>query len=76
MKALVRAEDQGFILEMDLIEKIGCEKVRSLVNYKFLHRQPTNNYVYDIINPSEEVILTAMNKLSLRAMERLLNIYT
>jgi hypothetical protein len=73
MKALVEAENQGFILEEDLIREIGYKKVYSLVKCNFLHRRPTNNYAYDIIDPPNEIILTAMNKPSLRAMERLLH---
>ncbi|RIA86304.1 hypothetical protein C1645_829451 [Glomus cerebriforme] len=72
MVAIVKAEDQGFILEDDLIAAIGSKQVYSLIDYNYLHRRPTNKYANDIINPPEEVILTVMNQPSLRAMERLL----
>ncbi|CAB5377697.1 unnamed protein product [Rhizophagus irregularis] len=69
MKAIVEAEDRGYIKEMDLVNEIGVEKVRSLITYDLLHRRPTNNYANDIIDPPNEAILTAMNKPSIRAME-------
>ncbi|CAJ0845005.1 13515_t:CDS:2, partial [Entrophospora sp. SA101] len=72
MEAIVKAEDQGFILEEDLIKAIGDEQVYSLVDYNYLHRRPTNQYANDIIDPPDEVILTAMNQPSLCAMKRLL----
>jgi hypothetical protein len=37
MKAIVEAEDQGFILENVLIGMIGYKKVRSIVKYNFLY---------------------------------------
>ncbi|RHZ64777.1 hypothetical protein Glove_320g124 [Diversispora epigaea] len=69
MEALVKAKDQGFILEDNLIETIGFEEVNSLLNYNLLHRRPTPQFSYDIINPPNKVILTAMSKPSLCAME-------
>jgi hypothetical protein len=73
MKAVVEAEDQGFILEDDLIRMIGYEKVHSLIKYNFLYPRLTDRFYNDIINPPPgEVILTAMNQPSLRAMERYL----
>jgi hypothetical protein len=74
MKKIVQAEDKGFILERDLVEELGNKKkVHSLVYHNFLHHRPTNMFANDIDAPSE-VILTAMNQPSLRAMERLLKI--
>ncbi|RGB39862.1 hypothetical protein C1646_753989 [Rhizophagus diaphanus] len=55
------------------VNKIGREKVISLITYNILHRRPINNFANDIINPPRKVILTAMNKPSIRAMERLLH---
>ena len=72
MEAIVKAENQGYILEDDLIKAIGSEQVDSLVDYNFLHCRPTSNFANDI-NPPDKIILTAMNKPSLRAMEHLLN---
>ena len=73
MKAVVKAEDQGFVLEKDLVREISREKIHSLVDYNFLHRRITNNFAFDIIDPPNEPILTVMNKPSLRAMEHLLD---
>ncbi|CAB4420562.1 unnamed protein product [Rhizophagus irregularis] len=73
MKKIVEAEDKGFVLERDLIEEIGIRKLHSLVYNNFLHRRQTNMFANDI-NAPNEVILTAMNQPSLRAMERLLKI--
>ncbi|CAB5212023.1 hypothetical protein RhiirA5_425747 [Rhizophagus irregularis] len=73
MKKIVEAENKGFVLERDLIEEIGIRKLHSLVNNNFLHRRQTNMFANDI-NAPNEVILTAMNQPSLRAMERLLKI--
>ncbi|RIA84276.1 hypothetical protein C1645_832497 [Glomus cerebriforme] len=67
MKALVKSEDQGSILERDLIKEIGYKKVNSLVDFNFLYRRPTNNFAYDI-DPPDEVVLTARNQPSLYAM--------
>ncbi len=72
MKAIVKAEDQGYILEDDLIKAIGSEQVDSLVDYNFLHRRPTTRFANDIDSPGE-IILTAMNQPSVRAMERILS---
>ncbi|RIB12848.1 hypothetical protein C2G38_2199567 [Gigaspora rosea] len=68
MEAIVKAENQGYILEDDLIKEIGSEQVDSLVDYNFLHRRPTKQYANDI-DPTKEIILTAMNQPSVRAME-------
>ncbi|CAG8617649.1 uncharacterized protein OCT59_002463 [Rhizophagus irregularis] len=73
MKKIVEAENKGFVLERDLIEEIGIRKLHSLVYNNFLHRRQTNMFANDI-NAPNEVILTAMNQPSLRAMERLLKI--
>ncbi|CAB5356239.1 unnamed protein product [Rhizophagus irregularis] len=73
MDAIVKAKDQGFILEDDLVKKIGSEPVKSLVNYNFLHRRPTRRFAHDIINPPNRIILTAMNQPSVRAMEQVLS---
>ncbi|RHZ84274.1 hypothetical protein Glove_84g165 [Diversispora epigaea] len=73
MEAIVEAEDQGFILEDDLIEMIGSEKVDSLVSYNFLHRRPTSRFANDIIDPPDKLILTAINQSSVRAMEQVLS---
>ncbi|CAB4463980.1 unnamed protein product [Rhizophagus irregularis] len=70
MNAIIRSP--GFILENNLINEIGHEAVSSLIEYNFLHRRPTNNYANDIINPPDEVILTAISKPSIFAMENLL----
>src|SRR5207247_1157822 len=72
MKAIVEAEDQGFILERDLIKEISYKKVYSLVKHNYLYRRSTNQFFNDIINPPDEIILTAMNQPSLCAMKRLL----
>ncbi|PKY58617.1 hypothetical protein RhiirA4_513025 [Rhizophagus irregularis] len=72
MEALVKAENQGYILEDDLINVIGSNQVDSLVDYNFLYRRQNSRFAYDIIKPSDKIILTAMNQPSLRAMERLL----
>jgi hypothetical protein len=74
MKAIVKAEDQGYILEDDLIEEIGCKQVNSLINYNFLHRQLiTKRFANDIVDPPNKIILTAMNQPSVRAMEQILS---
>ncbi|KAF0528468.1 hypothetical protein F8M41_013158 [Gigaspora margarita] len=73
MEAIVKAEYQGYILEDDLIKEIGSEKVDSLVDYNFLHRRPTTQFANDINDPPDEIILTAMNQPSVRAMEHLLS---
>ncbi|RIA86305.1 hypothetical protein C1645_740939 [Glomus cerebriforme] len=73
MMAIVKVEDQGFILEDDLINIIGSKQVYSLIDYNYLFRRPTNKYANDIINPPDKVILTAINQPSLRAMECLLS---
>ncbi|CAG8486066.1 15229_t:CDS:2, partial [Gigaspora rosea] len=72
MEAIVKAENQGYILEDDLIKEIGSEQVDSLVDYNFLHRRPTKRYANDI-DPTKGIILTAMNQPSVRAMECLLS---
>ncbi|CAJ0836335.1 6191_t:CDS:2 [Entrophospora sp. SA101] len=70
----VKAEDQGFVLENDLIEAIGPDQVNSLIDHNYLHRRPTRRFANDIIGPpAGEVILTAMNQPSVRAMERILS---
>ncbi|CAJ0845192.1 12581_t:CDS:2 [Entrophospora sp. SA101] len=61
MEAIVKAEDQGFILEEDLIKAIGDEQVYSLVDYNYLHRRPTNQYANDIIDPPDEVNSEALD---------------
>ena len=73
MEAIVKAENQGYILEDDLIKEIGSEKVDSLVDYNFLHCRPTTQFANDITDPPDEVILTSMNQPSVRAMEHLLS---
>ena len=73
MKAVVDAENRGFVLEADLEKEISREKINSLVDYNLLHSRPTNNFAFDIIDPPDKVMLTAMNKPSLRAMEHLLH---
>ncbi|CAG8682489.1 8207_t:CDS:2 [Funneliformis caledonium] len=73
MDAIVKAEDQGYILEDDLIEMIGSDQVDSLVDYNFLHRRPTSRFANDIIDPPNKIILTATNQPSLRAMEQVLS---
>ncbi|PKY51551.1 hypothetical protein RhiirA4_424599 [Rhizophagus irregularis] len=74
MKALVEAEDQGFILEDDLIKEIGYKAVRSLVDYRYLYRRPNFGLNSDLTNPPAEskVMLTPMNQLSLNAAKDLL----
>nr|CAG8587956.1 3612_t:CDS:2 [Entrophospora candida] len=58
----VKAEDQEFVLENDLIEAIGPDQVNSLIYHNYLHRRPTRRFANDIIGPpAGEVILTAMN---------------
>ena len=42
MKAVVKAENRGFVLEADLEREISHEKIHSLVDYNFLHRRPTD----------------------------------
>ncbi|CAJ0846751.1 13548_t:CDS:2 [Entrophospora sp. SA101] len=74
METIVKAEDQGFVLENDLIEAIGPDQVNSLIDHNYLHRRPTRRFANDIIGPpAGEVILTAMNQPSVRAMERILS---
>ncbi|CAI2179359.1 1653_t:CDS:2 [Funneliformis geosporum] len=73
MEAIVKAEDQGYILEDDLIKAIGFEQVESLVEYNFLHRRPTMRFANDIDSPKKNPILTAMNQPSVRAMEQVLS---
>ncbi|CAB4485886.1 uncharacterized protein OCT59_003331 [Rhizophagus irregularis] len=74
MKALVEAEDQGFILEDDLIKEIGYKAVRSLVDYRYLYRRPNFGLNSDLTNPPAEskVMLTPMNQPSLNAAKDLL----
>ncbi|CAB5380672.1 unnamed protein product [Rhizophagus irregularis] len=69
MEALVKAENQGYILKDDLINVIGFNQVNSLVDYNFLYCRQNSRFAYDIINPSDQIILTAMNQPSLRVME-------
>lgn len=67
MKTFVKS--QGYVLDDDLIEKIGHGKVYSILKYNFLHIRPTSNFYYDIANPpQEEKILTPINQ----TMENLL----
>jgi len=73
MNAIVKAENQGYILEDDLIKEIGFKKVHSLIDYNFLHCRPTSRYTNDIIDPPDKIILTAMNQPSVRAMEQILS---
>ncbi|CAG8742661.1 15548_t:CDS:2 [Gigaspora margarita] len=73
MEAIVKAENQKYILEDDLIKEIGSEKVDSLVDYNFLHHRPTTQFANDITDPPDKVILIAMNQPSVRAMEHLLS---
>ena len=47
MEAIIKAENQGYILEDDLINEIGSEQVDSLVDYNFLHCRPTSNFAND-----------------------------
>ncbi|CAB4407840.1 unnamed protein product [Rhizophagus irregularis] len=74
MKALVEAEDQGFILEDDLIKEIGYKAVRSLVYYRYLYRRPNFGLNNDLINPPAEskVMLTPVSQLTLNAAKKLL----
>lgn len=74
MKALVEAEDQGFILEDDLIKEIGYKAVRSLVDYRYLYRRPNFGLNSDLTNPPAEskVMLTPMSQLTLNAAKKLL----
>ncbi|RIA93733.1 hypothetical protein C1645_819028 [Glomus cerebriforme] len=73
MKALVEAENQGFILEKDLIKKIGSEAVHSLIEYRHLYPRQNFNETYDIINPPKmpEMMLTPVYPL-FHAMKSLL----
>ncbi|CAB5356496.1 unnamed protein product [Rhizophagus irregularis] len=73
MKALVKAESQGYILEDDLINVIGSDQIDSLVDYNILYRRQNSNFAYDIIKPPDKIILTAMNQPSLCAMEQVLS---
>jgi len=70
MEAIVASQE--FILEHDLIQSISKSKVNSLIEYKFPHRRPINNFANDIIDPPEKITLTAMNKQSVHAMKNLL----
>ncbi|RGB43805.1 P-loop containing nucleoside triphosphate hydrolase protein [Rhizophagus diaphanus] len=74
MKALVETEDQGFILEDDLMKEIGYKAVRSLVDYRYLYRRSNFGLNSDLTNPPAEskVMLTPMNQLSLNAAKDLL----
>ena len=72
MRFIVKNADQGFVTEMDLIREIGARKLLSLVYYNFLHRRPTPNYTFDIVNPPNVPILTPMSQPALRVMEELL----
>ncbi|CAG8454621.1 9254_t:CDS:2, partial [Paraglomus occultum] len=54
MEAIVKAENQGYILEDDLIKEIGSGKVDSLVDYNFLHCRPTTLFANDITDPPDE----------------------
>jgi hypothetical protein len=73
MKALLKAENQGYILEDDLIDVIGFDQINSLVNYNFLYCRQNSNFAYDIIKPPDKIILTAMNQPSLLAMKQVLS---
>ncbi|CAB4403131.1 unnamed protein product [Rhizophagus irregularis] len=73
MKALLKAENQGYILEDDLIDIIGSDQINSLVNYNFLYCRQNSNFAYDIIKPPDKIILTAMNQPSLYAMKQVLS---
>ena len=71
MKAIVEAKNQGYILENELAKEIGLKQVNSLVDYNFLHRRPSKQFAYDIkYQPNQQIILTAMNMPSVRAMEQ------
>ena len=72
MEAIVKAKNQGYILEDDLIKEIGYKQVNSLIYYDFLHRRPTNRFANDISYLPDKIILTAMNQPSVRAMEQIL----
>ncbi|RIA86252.1 hypothetical protein C1645_740970 [Glomus cerebriforme] len=72
MKAIVKAENQGYILEDDLINEISSEQVDSLVNYNFLHYRLTSEFANDI-DPSDKIILTVMNQPSVHVMEQVLS---
>ncbi|RGB41810.1 P-loop containing nucleoside triphosphate hydrolase protein [Rhizophagus diaphanus] len=73
MNAIVKAENQGYIIEDDLIKEIGAEKVYSFIDYNFLHRRLTTRFTYDIIDPPNKIILTAMNQPSVCAMKQVLS---
>ncbi|RGB22689.1 Archaeal ATPase-domain-containing protein [Rhizophagus diaphanus] len=74
MNAIVKAENQGYIFENDLIKDIGFKKVNSLIEYNFLHRRPTTRFAYDIVDPpADKIILTAMNQPSVCAMKQVLS---
>ena len=73
MEAIVKAENQGYILENDLIKAIGYEQVDSLVDYNFLHCRPTKRFANDIDSPDGKIILTAMNQPSVRAMDHIIS---
>ncbi|CAG8626477.1 3476_t:CDS:2 [Ambispora leptoticha] len=59
MEAIVKSDGQRFILEYDLIKIIGSDPVDSLLDYDF-HRRPTDRFANDIINPTDEIILSAV----------------
>nr|CAG8469829.1 10124_t:CDS:2 [Entrophospora candida] len=44
MEAIMKAEDQGFILEDDLIEAICSKQDDSLIDYNYLYCQPTRQF--------------------------------
>ncbi|RGB30560.1 P-loop containing nucleoside triphosphate hydrolase protein [Rhizophagus diaphanus] len=73
MRALVKAENQGYILEDDLINVVGSDQIDSLVENNFLYRRQSSKFAYDIIKPPNKIILTAMNQPSLRAMEQVIS---
>ncbi|CAB4430938.1 unnamed protein product [Rhizophagus irregularis] len=73
MKALLKAENQGYILKDDLIDVIGSDQINSLVNYNFLYCRQNSNFAYDIIKPPDKIILIAMNQPSLHAMKQVLS---
>ncbi|PKK74394.1 hypothetical protein RhiirC2_656456 [Rhizophagus irregularis] len=73
MNEIVKAENQGYIFENDLIKEIGAEKVYSLIDYNFLHHRLTTRFTYDIIDPPNKIILTAMNQPSVCAMKQVLS---
>ncbi|CAJ0625854.1 8826_t:CDS:2 [Entrophospora sp. SA101] len=44
MEAIMKAEDQGFILEDDLIEAFCSKQDDSLIDYNYLYCQPTRQF--------------------------------